>query len=250
MLCLLLLLPADAAPAKPDRDAMIAGARKVAAAVVASAKANAARPRPLRGDAATEHYLQAAAAAAAKLDKEQARAFLLGVGVVLDSSTSLRGNLLTRATWRAVESDQERAARLKAVGEPTMHGRHDLAQHFAVSAALTAVAGETAAEAAGLLKELHDANPGGSGFSFADLAADYSGVALAASLIGKPKRLAELTKSSRIADLCVAPKGLAEGLSRKAFDEAYGGTDDARFTKEVAALRAKVKALAWHKGAK
>src|SRR5262245_19761065 len=199
---LLLLLPADATkPAKVDREAMVAGAKKVVAAVTAAAKANERRDRPLRGDALTEHYLQAAAEAAGKLDREKARAFLLGIGVALDSSGMLRSNPLTRGLWTRVETDEERKVRLKALGSPPMHTRHDLCQHFTVSAALTAVGGAKAAEAAGLLKELLDAEPGGSGFSFADLAADLSGIAFASRLIDKPDRVASLTKSSRIADL-------------------------------------------------
>ena len=50
LLPLLLLLPGDdVKPAKTDREAMIAGARKVVAAVTAAARANERRPRPLRG---------------------------------------------------------------------------------------------------------------------------------------------------------------------------------------------------------
>ena len=58
-----------------------------------------------------------------------------------------------------------------------MRGRHDLAQHVGVSAALTALSGPRAAEAAGLLKELLDSGEGGSVFSFADLAADLADLA-------------------------------------------------------------------------
>jgi hypothetical protein len=229
---------------------MVAGAKKVVAAVVAAARANERRAAPLKGDELTEHLLQSAAAAAGKLGKEKARAFLLGAGVALDSSGMLRTNPLTRGLWRRVESDEERKARLKAVGAPPMHGRHDLCQHFAVSAALTAVGGAKAAEAAGLLKELLDAEPGGSGFSFADLAADYSGVAFASRLIDKPARLAGVAKGCRIADICLAPKGLAEDLSRQDFEKKYGDTKDKRFLTEVQALRKKIAALPGHKDAK
>ena len=58
--------------------------------------------------------------------------------------------------------------------ELTLNGRHDSAQHFVISAALAAWAGEPVAEAIGLYKELDDARRG-SGFSFADLAADRAG---------------------------------------------------------------------------
>lgn len=57
---------------------------------------------------------------------------------------------------------------------PTLLGRVDTAQHFVISAALAAWAGEPIADAIGLYKELADARHG-SGFSFADLAADRAG---------------------------------------------------------------------------
>src|SRR5207249_6441 len=95
----------------------------------------------------------AATAAKKQPDDRAAWAFAMGVGVALDTSALLRTNLLTRSTWREVESDAERKKRLTVLGEPTMHGRHDLAQHFVVSAALTALAGAKSAEAVGVLKE-------------------------------------------------------------------------------------------------
>ena len=60
----------------------------------------------------------------------------------------------------------------------TVRGRHDLAQHFTVSAALTVSAGSGLANAIGLFKELDDSR-GGTGFSFDDLLADRAGVRLA-----------------------------------------------------------------------
>jgi hypothetical protein len=60
----------------------------------------------------------------------------------------------------------------------TVRGRHDLARHFTVSAALTVSAGSGLANAIGLFKELDDSR-GGTGFSFDDLLADRAGVRLA-----------------------------------------------------------------------
>lgn len=60
----------------------------------------------------------------------------------------------------------------------TLSGRHDFAQHFLVSAALTAGAGSSLADTIGLLKELDDSQ-GGSGFSFTDIGADRTGVRFA-----------------------------------------------------------------------
>jgi len=57
---------------------------------------------------------------------------------------------------------------------PTLRGRYDLAQHFILSAYLVNTAGQGVAEGIGLFKEFKDSQ-GGSGFSFADLAADRAG---------------------------------------------------------------------------
>ncbi len=55
------------------------------------------------------------------------------------------------------------------------HNRSDLPKHFFVSAALTVSTGSKFANLIGLAKEIEDSD-GGSGFSFADLAADKAGV--------------------------------------------------------------------------
>lgn len=70
----------------------------------------------------------------------------------------------------------------------TLAGRHDLAQHFVISAALAAWAGEPVADAIGLYKELEDARHG-SGFSFIDLAADRAGTRFGDILIRNPEQL-------------------------------------------------------------
>lgn len=56
----------------------------------------------------------------------------------------------------------------------SLAGRGDYVQHFTLSAALAAIAGEELADRAGLYKEVRDTR-GGSGFSFSDLAADRAG---------------------------------------------------------------------------
>jgi hypothetical protein len=60
----------------------------------------------------------------------------------------------------------------------TLRKRHDLAQHFIISSCLFVTAGKELSDALGLFKELDDSK-GGSGFSFADLAADQAGVRFA-----------------------------------------------------------------------
>lgn len=65
----------------------------------------------------------------------------------------------------------------------TLRGRHDLAQHFAISAALAAGGGSRLADVIGVFKELSDSR-GGSGFSFPDLLADRAGVVFAEQVTG------------------------------------------------------------------
>jgi hypothetical protein len=167
----------------------------------------------------------------------------VGLGVALDRSALMRVNPLTLFTWRQIETDAERKKRLEVLGEPTMHGRHDLCQHFVISAALTAFSGPKVAESLGVAKEVLDAEEGGSGFSFADLAADLAGIELATRLLARPALLATIEKDFRVANYCPAPKGLEEGIGLAAFEKRYGSSSDARFKKALEALRKQVKDL-------
>jgi hypothetical protein len=250
--CAAVLLTAAVTPAAPPArsktDTLVANTKAVVAAIVEAAKRNRAAAAPRKGDELTAYYFRAAAAAARKLPAgEAAPAYLFGLGVALDTADMLRTNVLTRRLWRRVESDRERAARLAVLGTPTVHGRHDLCQHFVVSCALAAVGGPEAAEAAGLLKEVLDSRPGGSGFSFADLSADMAGVAFARRLLASPAHLERVERSFTVADHALPPAGLVEGLSEAEFVKRYGGTDDERFRKAQEALRQRVLALPGYK---
>jgi hypothetical protein len=244
----------DPAPGRVDLEGLVPHARAVVAAVVEAARRNARLPArgtpgaeaPFRrtGDALTTYCIREAAIAARRLPAEHAApAFLLGIGVALDDSDLLRNQPLTGLLWRQVESAEARAARLEVIGKPAVHGRHDLCQHFAVSGALTAVAGPRAAEAAGLLKEMLDARPGGSGFSFADLSADLAGVAFAQEMLRSPRRLAEVVRSFAVADFVPPPAGLPEGLSQAEFARQYGSTSDERFRRKQEEIRKAIRAL-------
>jgi hypothetical protein len=234
---------APAAPAAAPKDPLAEGARAVVSAINDAAAENRRRREPLRGDALTNLYVRRAADAAAKLPEDQAAgAFLVGLAVAVDDSLLVRNNPLTRALWHRVESGDERDDRLKVLGEPTVHGRHDFAQHFFVSGALTALAGAKAAEAAGILKELFDAE-GTSGFSFADLAADLGGIAFANHVIDAPRRLEVLAASFAVADWAIKPDGLTDGLTKEEFAREYGSVDDERFKKAQADIQRRVREL-------
>jgi hypothetical protein len=68
--------------------------------------------------------------------------------------------------------------------------RRDFAQHFLISAGLTTAASVGLSDTIGLLKELEDAQSGGSGFSFTDLGADRTGVRLAELAASNPANAA------------------------------------------------------------
>jgi hypothetical protein len=237
-------------PKKQETTKLVENARRVLAGIVKAAGENQRLPEPgarppfrRSDDDLTVYYVRSAAAAARRLpEKEAAPAFLLALGIALDDSDLLRSNLLTRTLWRKVEPDEARKQRLAVLGSPTLHGRHDLAQHFSVSAALTAVAGAQAAESAGLIKEMLDSR-GGSGFSFADLSADFSGIAFARCLLDKPSRLAAIEKSFRIEDYAISPRGLPEGLTAAEFEKQYGSLKDERFQRLQAEIRKRIDAL-------
>jgi hypothetical protein len=253
-----LVAPPPPPTPRPRPETLVEPTRTVLRALVAAARDNqrlpvrgsagASAPYRRTGDELTEYYVQAMAAAAGRLPPEQAGgAFLLALGIGLDTSDLMRRNPVTGFLWARIEPAEARRTRLAVLGKPTLHARHDLAQHFAVSAALTVTSGPSGARTAGILKELLDSN-GGSGFSFADLAADLSGISLAEQVLKQPDRLATLARRFRAADHCLSPRGLPEDLQRAAFEKRYGSVSDPRFQQALADLDRRVQALPWRTG--
>lgn len=242
------------ARAADPAEARVEHARAVLATINDAAKKNHALPLPADAkpgmtarrdkDELMAYYIRAAAAAAQRVPAEhQAEAFLLAIGIGLDTADLMRHNPVTRGMWLQIESDAERKRRLEIIGEPTVHGRHDLCQHFVVSCALCAQLGVKAGEAAGIAKEVLDARDGGSGFSFVDLSADLAGVTFAKRILADPKMLTQVEKSFAVADYTLSPKGLVEGLTQEEFAKDYGSVADKRFLTKFEALRKEVLAL-------
>ena len=229
-----------APPSKPlvELSKKQVGIRKIVRAVTIRAQDLRQQTGPkIKGDELTAEYVKAAAEVASTLeDEHRASAFLIGLGIALDDSTILRDNLVTRSLCRAVESDSERQERIAVLGVPTVRFRRDLCQHFVVSVALAELVGPAAAEAAGLAKEMIDLDRS-SGFSFADLAADFAGVAFAEKVKKDPKLLARLRQSFAVADFVPEVKDLRDGVSVKRFETDYGSTSDPRFAKAVEEVR-------------
>ncbi len=220
------------------RSGLAEATRRVVQAVLAEAANTNAEPIWREtGDALAEKYVRAAALAAAELpDDLRPRAFLLGLAIALDRYEFFAKNSWLAPIYRAVESDSERAQRLQMLGHPTFYDREDLLAHFLVSAALTALVGKSLAIQAGILKEEQDARAG-SGFSFADLAADLAGVEFGVRVLNDADFLERVGREFTVRGYVPDPEGLPEGLSAEAFARRYGGRYDPRFTTAVDAIR-------------
>jgi hypothetical protein len=107
-------------------------------------------------------------------------------------------------------------------------GRSDLAEHFALSALLSAASGQAIADWVGLYKELTDAHAR-EGFSFADLAADRAGARL-----GR----AATDPASAAAIQARAADGLSEADILPAIDDLPGDLSDAELTRRFGGIGA------------
>lgn len=125
----------------------------------------------------------------------------------------------------------------------TLFDRYDSAQHFAISAALAAWAGEAVADAIGLDKEISDSRQR-SGFSFADLAADRAGSRFGELVAGDGERLDRALKS-HLGDRDLAPAldGFPEALPEKEFKRQYGGPGHPAYQRLMAEIDRRLAAL-------
>jgi hypothetical protein len=199
---------------------------------------------PVEGDELFDLYVQTAARVAHhSANPHAARGFLVGLGVAVDRTRALEQHRLLGPLVDKIESPAERDARLKKLGVPTLHGKHELARHFALAAALTAVVGPEAAERACLALQLgSSANPGK--FSAAVYQADLAGIVFAHRLLTGKITLERIGQDFRGSDWLptvesLQPAGdaaeflplMANTLSASDFAAQFGGTADARFRK-------------------
>lgn len=113
-------------------------------------------------------------------------------------------------------------------GRVTLRNRADTPRHYWVSAALVITADESQAMTVGLGKELLDAEPGGSGFSFVDLAANRAGILLAVAATrdeasARATQLKIVQEQLQADDYCPKIEDLPEGLTQEQFQATYGG---------------------------
>jgi uncharacterized protein YfiM (DUF2279 family) len=122
-------------------------------------------------------------------------------------------------------------------------GRNDSAQHFVVSAMLAAWAGEPVADAIGLYKELSDAGQG-SGFSFADLAADRAGTRFGELLNRNDRRLDSLlNREIHDHDLIPPLGGLPEYIGAREFRHHFGSTTSPAYRQLAAEIERRLDAM-------
>jgi hypothetical protein len=111
----------------------------------------------------------------------------------------------------------------------TLYQRRDYAQHFLGSAVLAVSVEPGVADAIALLKEMDDAQEGGSGFSFTDLAADMAGIRFGAEAVADiasaPRVQALLGSNDTEEFFMLDVRGLPEFLSEEEFRSSYGTAD-------------------------
>lgn len=116
----------------------------------------------------------------------------------------------------------------------SLERRLDLAQHFLVSAAISSSSDTTLSNAVGLFKEVRDSQRG-SGFSFADLAADRAGTRFgetATHSAANAQRVQQLLADGvKEADIIPQVRDLPENLSAAEFERRYGKIDSPKYNK-------------------
>jgi hypothetical protein len=171
----------------------------------------------------------------------------LGLAVAFDCGKDLRQSVLTKRFWTKYETNEERTARLKVWGKPTMFGRFDLAQHFFAAGGLVALTSPEAAEATSILKEVTDAN-GGSGFSYVDLGSDLAGIIYATELIRQENPPRVFTDQFEIKSLLPDFSDLAEGIMLTELRNDFSLDSQSRFRKVVRSIQERVLSLPVYEG--
>jgi uncharacterized protein YfiM (DUF2279 family) len=131
-------------------------------------------------------------------------------------------------------------------------GRDDLAKHFALSAAMAAVAPPRVTRALGEWKELDDSLPDGSGFSFVDLAADRAGLHLGAAAVADEATAEQVAvRLAMVREGALLPPralGLREGMSEAGFRARYGGLGQRGYGAAVRDIDGLLSAMPLYRG--
>ncbi len=131
----------------------------------------------------------------------------------------------------------------------TLADRDDLRLHFVISAGLRILSSQSISFAIGEFKELLDSD-NGSGFSFADLAADRAGVKLAdrALATASASQIQQRLSLAHAEQFFFPPiHGLEEGISKARLEREYGGIMGAVYLKVVAEIDRRIATLPLHR---
>ncbi|HSC54580.1 MAG TPA: hypothetical protein VLC98_13205 [Phnomibacter sp.] len=122
----------------------------------------------------------------------------------------------------------------------TLRDRNDWSRHFCLSAAIAVLENPLVSDAGGLLKEQMDGFTGGSGFSFADFAADRAGVRFAmAATHSEEDALAMqqfITGRYDVGYIFPVVSDLPEHMSITQFREKFGSTGSTAYRAQVAMI--------------
>lgn len=128
----------------------------------------------------------------------------------------------------------------------TIYGRKDMAQHFILSAALTAAGVETLASMLGLEKEIKDSKKG-SGFSFIDLASDRAGLYFGKMAIqsAESARQLQLRMSKINGYQAFMPKvsDLPESMNEQQFKQRFTSIYSVKYQNMLKEIDARIDAL-------
>ena len=193
-------------------------------------------------DARTSKLVRSAASAGKRNDKQQRRDFLIALGFAFENSDTLARFPQTSQLAKRYDPPERRKARRKALGQPTARGRADTAKHFFASATLTAVVGPVEAELLGHGKEAIDAQ-GGTGYSFADLAANRAGIRFAERVLDGSFPLQLLALQFEINHFVPPLDNLPEGLAIQDVVDRYGGKGDPRYEAMITNIDRRIDAL-------
>ncbi len=166
------------------------------------------------------------------------RAALLALAIYFGN---YRFNTLVNAVPDATIEQCQRSRSVTALA-----GRQDLALHFIYSVAIKIIADSQMSFAVGELKAMLDSLQGGSGFSFADLAADESGIRFAewATTLEQARalqtRAIELRNEARFFP---AINALPEGIPQQLFEQQYGGTGGQYYNEQLAQIKTLIDTL-------
>jgi len=130
----------------------------------------------------------------------------------------------------------------------TLGGRPDLAKHFLVSAVVAAQAGSPLADAVGRTKEVDDARRG-TGFSFADLAADRAGTLLGELASASPQALADAAAVGLAeSDIMPSVADLPEQMNTEQFQARFGGIGAPAYAAMMRTIEQRLARLPLYRG--